>query len=194
MQKIPIFVRLWKDEAFSRKGRRFLPTGRHSFSRIPHRALGKLLGFLILGAWAAASASCGDDGDTAQPRTTCGIRFYDTDLQPLTVDSLTVTALSEKRDSVFYYRQSIQSISVPLRYVGDSTQYEIRRGTRRPDTLTIVHKNTPHFISMDAGYAMYYEIRRIRCTQHAIEAAEVANTSISTNEQENISIQYPLVQ
>lgn len=134
--------------------------------------------------------SCTDDGDKSQPRTMCGIGLYNrSTYAKQNVDSLTVKIVGV--DSVLYSEYSGNTLSIPLRYVGNTSVFELRRGDRMPDTLTVVHKNTPRFISMDAGYAMYYELLEVSSTQHAIDTITITNTMINTNEQENISIYYP---
>ncbi|MGI6219551.1 MAG: DUF6452 family protein [Bacteroidaceae bacterium] len=147
--------------------------------------------FLIAPALFLATQACDEDSDTSLPRTTCGVYFYDLDAGRQTVDSLTVAALTEHGDSVLYHMYSGENISLPLRYIGDSTQFSIQQGDHMPDTLTVVHKNTPSFVSLDAGYVMNYEILRVRTTRHAIEDITVVSTSITTYEQENLAITYP---
>lgn len=139
----------------------------------------------------ALFAACSEDSDTSLPRTTCGVFFYDLNAQRRTVDSLTVAALTDHGDSILYHLYSGESISLPLRYIGDSTQFRIQQGEHIADTLTIVHQNTPNFVSLDAGYTMNYEILRIRFTQYAIDTVTIATTSITTYEQENLDITYP---
>ena len=145
--------------------------------------------FLLL---AVVLMSCQDDTDMGLPRTTMGIAFYSPDYQRMTVDSLTVIAIGVQSDSVLYDRYSGQRISLPLRYVGEETQFVLRRGTRLPDTLTVRHKNTPHFLSMEAGYTMYYDLQALHTTTNAIDTAIILNPSVIAGEQENISVQYPL--
>ena len=145
--------------------------------------------FLLI---AVVLMSCQEDTDIGRPRTTMGVAFYDPDHRRLTVDSLTVIAMGMQGDSLLYDRFSGQRLSLPLRYVGEETQFILRRGTRQSDTLTIRHKNTPHFLSMDAGYTMYYDLQSLHVTHHAINTATILNPSVIAGEQENISIQYPL--
>lgn len=147
--------------------------------------------FLLAPALSLMTPACSEDSDTSLPRTTCGVYFYDLDAQQNTVDSLTVTALTERGDSVLYHLYSGENISLPLRYIGDSTQFCIQQGEHLPDTLTIVHQNTPSFVSLNAGYVMNYEILSIRFTRHAIDTITVVSTTITTYEQENLAITYP---
>lgn len=134
--------------------------------------------------------ACADDSDQGQPRTLCGVGLYErVNYTKYTVDSLTVKILGP--DTIWYRNTSTDVLSLPLRYVGDTSRFELRRGTRIPDTLTVIHKNTPHFLSMDAGYAMYYELLQVYSTQYAIDTTTVTSTTINTNEQENLSIYYP---
>ena len=147
--------------------------------------------FLAGAALFCSLPACDEDTDTSLPRTTCGVYFYGTDARRKTVDSLTVVALTDYGDSVLYQRFSGQNISLPLRYIGDSTQFSIQQGEHLPDTLTVVHRNTPNFVSLDGGYVMNYEILRVRSTGYAIDTVSVVSPSISTHEQENLAITYP---
>ncbi len=142
-----------------------------------------LFGILL---WLGA---CTEDSDQSQPRTTCGVGFYLKEpYGKQTISNLTVSILD---GDTLYRNASLDAISLPLRYVGDTSRFVLTVGENPSDILTIVHKNTPHFISMDAGYAMYYEIVKVECTDYTIEEATGVIPTVNTNEQENISIFYP---
>jgi len=133
---------------------------------------------------------CSDEGDLSQARTVCKVSFYHKTSQRLdTLSTLTVKAIGA--DSVFLQNKSASSVSLPLKYVGDSTQFQLTLAGQTPDTLTIKHKNTPHFISMDAGYAMYYELTAVTATRHSISDILLYSSTINTYEQENIRVYYP---
>lgn len=150
----------------------------------------KQMGWLLGGALFISLTACSDDGDLSQARTTCKVSFYHKTSQRVdTLSTLTVKAIGA--DSVFLQNTSASSVSLPLKYVGDSTQFELTLTGQTPDTLTIKHKNTPHFISMDAGYAMYYELTAVVATRHSISDILLYNSTINTYEQENIRIYYP---
>lgn len=148
------------------------------------------MGWALLGVLLILLTGCNEDGDLSQARTVCKISFYNQTSQRLdTLSNLTVKAIGA--DSIFLQNVSASSVSVPLKYVGDSTQFQLTLTGQTPDTLTIKHKNTPHFISMDAGYAMYYELTAVTATRHSISDILLYNSTINTYEQENIRIYYP---
>lgn len=149
----------------------------------------RIRSFLLPAVAVFLLGACADDSDQGQPRTKCGVGLYERESgAKLSVKNLTVRAIGA--DSVFVKNETREAFSVPLRYVGDSTQFVLARGTYIPDTLTIVHKNIPRFISMDAGYAMYYELKKVYFTRHTIDTLIVNSATINTHEQENISIYY----
>ncbi|MFA6872827.1 MAG: DUF6452 family protein [Bacteroidaceae bacterium] len=150
----------------------------------------KQIGWMLFGALLISLTGCSDDGDLSQARTACKVSFYHETSQRLdTLSTLTVKAIGA--DSIFLQNTSASSVSLPLKYVGDSTQFEFTLRGQTPDTLTIKHKNTPHFINMDAGYAMYYELTAVTATRHSISDILLYNSTINTYEQENIRIYYP---
>ncbi len=144
---------------------------------------------IVLIAALFLATACTDDGDMSQPRTLCGIGIYNPEtFAAQQVDSIRVKVIGP--DSVLYSAYSGTTLSLPLRYVGNTSVFEIQRGTRTPDTLTILHKNIPHFLSMDAGYAMYYELQNVSSTLHTLTKVSLTTSTINTNEQENIAIYY----
>jgi hypothetical protein len=131
------------------------------------------------------AVSCQDASDMGQPRTAMGVSF------PVPVNSLTITALDMVGDSLLYANYAGQRLALPLSYTADETDFVIQQGQHTPDTLTVKHRNIPHFLSMEVGYTMYYELQSVAATRHAIDTVYILNPSITSGEQAHIAIQYP---
>lgn len=105
------------------------------------------------------------------------------------LDSLTVTARGT--DSVIINRMTdVSTISLPLRYTADSTEFVFRYTAHLTDTLVIRHTNTPYFVSMDCGYQMKQSITEERHTQRYLDSVYVSHPETSINGTENIQLFY----
>ena len=103
----------------------------------------------------------------------------------LTVDPETGT------DSVIINRMTeVSTISLPLRYTADSTEFVFRYTAHLTDTLVIRHTNTPYFVSMDCGYQMKQSITGERHTQRYLDSVYVSQPETSINGTENIQLFY----
>lgn len=104
-------------------------------------------------------------------------------------DSLTVTAFGT--DSILLNRgKAINHITLPLSYVDHETTFVLHYTSFLRDTIWVTHENFPHFISMDCGIDMFYQLREIRYTTLLLDSISVVNPDIDDNEKENCRIYY----
>ncbi len=159
--------------------------------------------YLFIGVFACCVAgsvlfSCGEPVDSTTPRSVALFTFdslsvkKDTGSVTKKLDSLTVIALNTViGDSVIKGKTaSVSFASVPLSYTKTETAVVFKFIKNVSDTIWITHTNTPHFISMDAGIAMYYHIDNVRYTSHAIDSVSIINPEVDTNEKDNIRLHF----
>lgn len=104
-------------------------------------------------------------------------------------DSLTITALGT--DSILLNRgKSINHIILPLSYVDQETTFILHYTKLLRDTIWVTHKNFPHFISMDCGISMFYQLREIQYTTFLLDSILLVDPNINDNEKENCRIYY----
>lgn len=156
----------------------------------------KRLLYLFIGVFICCAAgstlfSCGEPVESTTSRSVAQFTF-DSASVTKKLDSLTVVALNTViGDSVITEKTaSVSSASVPLSYTKTETTVVFKFIKNVNDTIWITHTNTPHFISMDAGIAMYYHIDNVRHTSHAIDSVSIINPEVDTNEKNNIRLHF----
>lgn len=147
---------------------------------------GMLTLFVLLMVWSCSESDCSLNGQSS-------IRFVFVNSRNGAVvslfDSLTVTALST--DSVLLNRErGINHITLPLNYTGETTTFVLHYTRFLRDTLRITHENYPHFISLDCGISMYYQLKDISYTTMLIDSVRLINPEIDDNEKDNYRIYY----
>ena len=105
------------------------------------------------------------------------------------LDSLTVTARGT--DSVIINRMAeVSTITLPLRYTADSTEFVFRYTAHLTDTLVIRHTNQPYFVSMDCGYQMQQSVTGCTYSRHVLDSIYISNPEASIYGTENIKLFY----
>lgn len=145
---------------------------------------------LAAGLFATACSEEEDCSGTARPQTTinvCQVDAATLTAGPDTLEALTVTAMGT--DSVLLNRgEDISTLSLPLRYTVDSTQWVLHYQEGVTDTLSVRHTNTPYFVSMDCGYQMKQVITSVSYTRHYLDSVSITSNQPGIYGIENIQI------
>ena len=106
----------------------------------------------------------------------------------VTVNYLTVRAFGT--DSIILNaKEKADSITLPLRYTADSTVFVFQYNKEDPkqaDTITILHKNTPFFISVDCGYEVKQTLTDKKFTKNFLDTIHVRNQDTNVDGTENL--------
>ena len=143
-----------------------------------------LLGVLLLSA-------CSENDCSLGGRPSARFNFIDAESkkQVSLFDSLTITSIGT--DSILLNRaKSINHVTLPLNYIATETTYILKYNRELHDTIWLKHKNIPHFISMDCGVDMFYEIDSVGYTKHGLDSIVLRNADINDTEKENFQIYY----
>lgn len=110
-------------------------------------------------------------------------------------DTLTVIGQIDSGDStindtLINSEPDVSELSLPLSY-GDQTRFLLYyNGIRRPDIITITHRNIPYFMNLDCGAMMFYEVTGAESTTRVLDSLVIVNTNIDNNEKENFKIYF----
>jgi|GEM_PF-1997876 len=157
----------------------------------------KKLSFWLVLLITTVVSACEEEYETSSGRTKMEITLYrlnDTSSVHMGVsDTLLIypvkldTLLTESLDS------TSNTYSLPLSYLNDSTAFVLQEGYKKNvvhDTLIVKFTSWVHFLSMDQGTVMYYNIKNARVTNHFINSLSIINKDITENEKENIRLYY----
>lgn len=154
-----------------------------------------LLSFVLL---STLLISCSEDSDcsmTARPYMVCNFYKYGASKNIVlkdTVALLSVTALGT--DSIILNSQNkVHSYEQPLRYTNDTTAFVLSVNQGDKDTVWVVHKNTPFFISVECGYQVRQELIKIaKYTRNRLDSVSLRRTEVNTSNygRENIQVIY----
>lgn len=104
----------------------------------------------------------------------------------LNIDSLWIQGVGS--DSVIYNnRKLVNSVKLPLNYFEEESQFRMVFNTIT-DTVTIKHRNTNHFISLECGYIRTFEIDTVFTTGNFIDSISIPTPSVNTIYVENIQL------
>ena len=104
-------------------------------------------------------------------------------------DSLTVTAFDT--DSVLVNRErGIDHVTLPLSYSASTTTFVLHYSRFLRDTITVMHTNHPHFISIDCGISMFYHLDGLEHTSILLDSIQLIDPDIDDNEKNNYRIYY----
>lgn len=137
--------------------------------------------------------SCNDVDNVMKGRSYAHYTFVNkSDLKTRVLENLTVTALHTViGDSILLDKaKSVSTFTSPLSYVNKSTVMVFGYTNLLSDTITIYHTNNDHFVSLNAGVAVYHQLDSIKFTRHLIDTIQIINPLVDTNEKENIRILY----
>lgn len=152
-----------------------------------------LLGLSLCLAISWTITSCDDVENVMKGRSKMLCTFVNkSDLKQKVLDSLTVTALKTVvGDSILLKSaKKVSTFSSPLSYVNNTTVLVFNYTKTMSDTIWINHTNKDHFISLNAGVAVYHQIESVKFSKHLIGDIQIINSGVETNEKENIRILY----
>lgn len=106
----------------------------------------------------------------------------------ITLDSIDVKGFNL---TAFLYDTALaqKSLSLPLDISTDTTRYVLGR-KKTFDTLTIVYRTEPTFISKACGYGYKQELLSVSSTHHLIKSVTLTSATIEKDASENIKIYY----
>jgi hypothetical protein len=141
-------------------------------------------------------SACEEEYETSVSRTQMKLTFYrrtDTSTVNMGVsDTLNIYAL--KTDSVLGSAgdSTTSAYSLPLSYTADSTVFILRKGAKNfvSDTLVVKYNAWAHFLSMDQGSVMYYNISNATITHHFISYMNIISKNVREVETENLRLYY----
>ncbi|KAA6352559.1 hypothetical protein EZS27_000011 [termite gut metagenome] len=124
----------------------------------------------------------------------CYIYTYNSESKTIdkaALTQLTVTAL--ETDSVIINAQTnVQDMSLPLRYTKETTVFVLHYNNSNEvtDTITINHRNTSYFLSLECGYEMKQNVTNVKYTKHLLDSISVRSNNTNVNGQENFQLFY----
>ena len=96
------------------------------------------------------------------------------------------------KDTIVNKQANAQSFSLPLSYA-DQTRFILVYPDQTTDTITVTHRNIPHFMNIDCGSMVFHEVQAVQTTRHLIDSIVITNPHIDNNEKENFQIYFPAV-
>jgi len=152
------------------------------------------LGVLLCSAIGLTLTACGETEDcslSGRPSPRFNFIVKST-LKTKSLDSLTVVALNTvKGDSIILNNsKKVTYASLPLSYVDTKTAMVFKYSESLSDTLWITHANIAHFLSMECGITMFYQVEKVEHTSNLIDSIAIINSGVETNEKENIRVYY----
>jgi len=116
--------------------------------------------------------------------------FYNNDTKQLQApDSLTIFGLNMELFKVYNKSLKIQTALLPLNPGTDNCKFIIKINGIS-DTVELVYYSFPHLVSKECGYTFYHNIEQPVSTNNIIKYIYLNNSSITTNNEENIRIFY----
>ena len=116
--------------------------------------------------------------------------FYSEEGRPVQVtDTLTVSVCRPQGDSIILNRKrGATEFTFPLSYGGEVDTMVLHFAYGVKDSLFIRHDNTPYFVSLDCGTAMFHRITDVRCSHRLLHSVVISEPQVNYNEQENLQI------
>ena len=111
---------------------------------------------------------------------------------PLTVVGIKTAGGTTVCDTLINQESGASRLSLPLSYA-DETRFVLRYSETEADTVTVRHRNIPHFLNIDCGTMMFHEVTHVSTTRHAIDSIVLTNPNIDNYEKENVKIYFPPV-
>lgn len=151
-----------------------------------------VLAVVLLGTFLVSACSESDCSLGGRPSARFNFIDSKSKKQVSLFDSLTIT--SSGTDSILLNRaKSINHATLPLSYIAKETTYILKYNRELRDTIWLRHKNIPHFVSMDCGVDMFYEIDSVGYTKYGLDSIVLRNADINDTEKENFQIYYTTV-
>lgn len=115
----------------------------------------------------------------------------------LTIDSLTVRGLKYDNASLkYFYVDSIlfnnskigsSTFNLPLQKFDSISKYVITFN-KTTDTVTVKHKNSTQYLSLECGCLIVHTIDTVLTTNHFIDSIRISNHIVNATNAENIRI------
>lgn len=145
-----------------------------------------LLTFLLV-AGSIALPSCGDDScydnGSSLPLATC----YVGDAKQ-SISGLTIKGIGAPGDSLLADSTTVSEIYLPLRASVGNTSYALCRwvqigGNVIPfhDTIRVDYEAVPYFHSTECGAMYNFNIKRVTCTDNAIDSVVMLKTTVTNS-------------
>ncbi len=106
------------------------------------------------------------------------------------VDSLTIYGVGRPDAKIYDNRKNVVRIELPVNPTDDSTSY-VFIFPEHTDTLWIEYSRSPHLISVECGFTMFYEIKNTLNTNHQVVRSDINNNLVSNTLDEHIQIFIP---
>jgi hypothetical protein len=89
--------------------------------------------------------------------------------------------------------KEVVKLPCPFNPAKDSIRYRFRADTSdtQYDTLTFFYTSTPHFINNNCGYTYYYNLDRVKSTNHVLDSSYIISPSLTddnTNKAQNANV------
>ena len=151
-------------------------------SRLSPIAALHLLSFIVL----MSLTSCNDDSCYDNGSSLPLAEFYVNDASA-TIPGITVMGIGAPGDSLLADSSSINKIYLPLRASVNTTSFVVKRwaspdGEKKLfiDTLTFEYEAVEYFQSAECGAMFNFDIKRLACTENAIDSVKLL-TPLITN-------------
>ncbi len=106
------------------------------------------------------------------------------------LDSLTVFAL-ERPDSLIYNKQNnVSVIELPLNPHNDQSTFVLDFNFIT-DTIRLSYTREEHFISVECGFTMFFEINEVAYTTNLIRSLTTPNTYVTNTFDEHFKVYFP---
>lgn len=110
---------------------------------------------------------------------------------PISIDSLTIYGIEKSQEKIYNNRKSVAMAELPLNPGANQSGFVLVFPGEVHDTLLINYDRELNLISVECGFSMFYEIRELTNSFHALSAAEIINTLISNTFDEHLQIFLP---
>jgi hypothetical protein len=108
----------------------------------------------------------------------------------IVVDSLTIFGVGRPDDKIYDNRKHVLRIELPVNPAIDSTAY-VFVFPGHTDTLWVQYRRSPHLISVECGFTMFYDISFVGFTNHYITTSAINTNLVSNTLDEHIQIFIP---
>lgn len=149
---------------------------------------------LILGACIGFS-SCGNNGCEETRET-----FLYVDLKPVTgrtISTLYTYAITNEADSLMSVDTKPNNLELILEPGVSSTQFMLLMTIndngdlyQYADTLTVSYESFAHFIDMECGCSIYFDILDAQVTNQTLRGVTIKHSQITNEENINLTIEY----
>jgi hypothetical protein len=151
----------------------------------------KLSSILLVLCCTLLLCNCEEENISSNVRSVARFNFINSITQKQTAMSASLTVTAYDTDSILIKEASnATNATLPFKYSGNITTFIYKFSDTVKDTIWIEHDNYPHYISMDAGISMYYNIKSAKCTTYLLDSIVTTNTTVNEEEKENFLLYF----